>query len=166
MQKCTGPFLCTQAKDYLLTPNPSTMKEFTFQTKFGSSYQVHLTVEKYRNGQTSLQLIDANDETPVATASVSIPGVDLDENEIVVKDYSENEGMLDFLLENNIVEMRSEYLEVGYNVCPVVKLLPEEEWQPAEPQNREFQINGMSIQAKDYFAALDIYELAKQAEQE
>lgn len=142
------------------------MKEFTFQTKFGSSYQVHLTVGKYRNGQTSLQLIDAVDGTPVATASVSLPDIDLDENEIIVKDYSENEGMLDFLLENNIVEMRSEYLEVGYHICSVVKLLPESEWQPAQPQNKQFEINGMTIWAKDYFAALDIYELAQQAEQE
>lgn len=142
------------------------MKEFTFQTKHGGSYQVTLQVGKYRNGQTSLQLFDAEDGQPVATASISMPDIDLDENEIVVKDYSENEGMLDFLLQNNIVEMRSEYLEVGYNVAPVVKLLPEEEWQPVEPKNRQFEINGMTVWAKDYFAALDIYEMAKQAEQE
>lgn len=142
------------------------MKEFTFQTKHGGSYQVTLQVGKYRNGQTSLQLMDAEDGTPVATASISIPDIDLDENEVIVKDYSENEGMLDFLLENNIAEMRSEYLEVGYNICSVVKLLPEPEWQPAEPRKKEFQINGMKIWAMDYFSALDIYEMARQAEQE
>ncbi len=142
------------------------MKEFTFTTNFGSSYQVHLEKGTYRNGQTSLQLVDATDGQPVAVASVSVPTLELDENEIVVKDYSENEGMLDFLLENNIVEMRNEYIELGYNTAPVVKLLDETEWQPSQPKNREFTVNGMKIWAKDYFAALDIYELAHQAEQE
>lgn len=147
-------------------PNFSIMKEFTFTTKHGGSYQVTIQLGKYKNGQTSMQLLDAEDGTPVATASIAMPELSLDENEIVVKDYSENEGMLDFLLENSIVEMCSEYVETGYHISSVVKLLPESEWEPVAPQNKQFVINGMNVWAKDYFSALDIYELAQQAEQE
>lgn len=142
------------------------MKEFTFTTKSGGSYQVFIELGKYRNGQTAVSLIDAEDGSPVATVTVCVPELSLDENEIIVKDYSENEGMLEFLLENNIVEERSEFIDTGYVRCPVVKLLPEAEWTPQEPKTRNFDVNGMQIQAKDYFAALDIYELAKQAEEE
>lgn len=142
------------------------MKEFTFTTKHGGSYQVFIQLGKYRNGQTSVQLIDAEDGQPVATASIAMPELSLEDNQIVVKDYSENEGMLDFLLENSIIEMCSEYIETGYNISSVVKLLPEEDWTPVEPKNRQFFINGMTVWAKDYFSALDIYELALQAEQE
>lgn len=142
------------------------MKEFTFTTKHGGSYQVFIQLGKYRNGQTSVQLIDAEDGQPVATASIAMPELSLEDNQIVVKDYSENEGMLDFLLENSIIEMCSEYVETGYHVSSVVKLLPEEDWTPVAPQNKQFLINGMTVWAKDYFSALDIYELALQAEQE
>ena len=47
-------------------------------------------------------------------------------------------------------------------LCPIVKLLPEEQWKA---RVQHFNINGMSFQARDYYEALDLYELALQAEQ-
>jgi hypothetical protein len=147
-------------------PKQTNMKEFTFTTKSGGSYQVIIQLGKYKNGQTSMQLIDAADGTPVAVASIAVPELSISDHQIIVKDYSENLGMLEFLLDNNIAEETNEYVETGYHLSSVVNLLPESEWTPAVPENRQFLINGMTVWAKDYFSALDIYELALQAEQE
>ena len=87
------------------------MKTFRF-LEFDCTY----SLGEYTHGGTAIRIIDANDRMPVATASVWIPN--LREDEIAIKDYSENEGILDALVEADIVypPHRSE------NGFPVVKL--------------------------------------------
>ena len=82
-------------------------------------------VEKgeYQNGRPALQLIDANDGAPVATATVNMPGVDLEENHVFIKDYSENEGMLDALVHARIVEDTGIRMPSGFIQLPLCRLL-------------------------------------------
>lgn len=79
---------------------------------------------KYYNGRTALELIDAEDNEPVAVATVNIPEEILEEDEVIIKDYSENEGMLDCLVENKIVTPPHRYVNTGYVTCPVSYLIP------------------------------------------
>jgi hypothetical protein len=65
-------------------------------------------------------MIDAEDGMPYTTASVSIP--DLTKEEVGIKNYSENEGVLTFLLENNIVEPPHRFVQSGFVTIPVCKL--------------------------------------------
>lgn len=140
-----------------------TSKSFTFKTRRDQT-EVYVERQTYDRGGLRIQLIDA-DGNPFAIASVAVSGVELEPDEIIVKDYSENEGMLDFLVDNNIVELTDLSVFVGPNMCKIAKVLPESDWQAVE-YNQHFNINGMSIYAKDYYQAIDLYQLACDAEQE
>ena len=93
---------------------------YTYQTPYGDSLQINIVKSKYGNGHNKIQMMDAEDGIPYATASVSVP--DLTEEEVGVKDYSENEGVLAFLLENNIVEPPHRFVQSGFVTIPVCKL--------------------------------------------
>jgi hypothetical protein len=57
------------------------------------------------------------------TATVNIPDAHLEPDEMVIKNYSENEGVLEFLQENNIVGPIIRTVRTGFVTCPVVKKL-------------------------------------------
>jgi hypothetical protein len=85
---------------------------FIFKTQFGR-YICKCIVSKYRDsGALALQLVGAEDSPyegePIAMATVNLPhlNVGLTNGEQVltfIKDWSENQGILDQLVEQNIV---------------------------------------------------------------
>lgn len=78
----------------------------------------------YSNGRKALTLSDAEDGEPVATASVNIPSCWIDHDEIIVKNYSENEGMLKALIDAKIVSEPVRYTASGFiNNIPICKIL-------------------------------------------
>jgi len=56
------------------------------------------------NGRKAIVLRDSETGEPVATATVNLADVRIPDNCVFVKDYSENEGMLDTLYNHGIVE--------------------------------------------------------------
>jgi hypothetical protein len=88
------------------------------QVKF-SNWLCNVVFAEYRNGGTAIRLVDAVDGMPVATASVWVGGLErVDADEIAIKDYSENEGMLTALIEGDIVHPPHRLLD-GF---PIVRL--------------------------------------------
>lgn len=77
----------------------------------------------YGNDRIALKLVDVVDGSPVATATVNIPEEKLLSGETLIKDYSENEGMLDALVEAGIVEDTGRKVKSGYVDIPVCRLL-------------------------------------------
>jgi hypothetical protein len=69
-----------------------------------------------------IQLTDVSDGSPFAIATSNIPALNNLEGYVAVKNYSENEGMLDFLIENNIVEAPITYVQENYVSFPICKL--------------------------------------------
>ena len=61
----------------------------------------------------------------VAVATVNVAGVSevLPEDQVVIKDYSENEGMMAALVEAGIVEDTGERASFGYVSAPIGKVL-------------------------------------------
>jgi len=86
------------------------------------TYNVSLETGKYTDGRTFLQLIDTEDGAPIMMATVNIPAVVLEKDEIIIKNYSENEGVLEFLIENGIVSKPLRWAASGWVTCPIVKL--------------------------------------------
>lgn len=108
------------------------MKTFKFTpVESEISRKVTVALHKYENGRTAIQLNDATDGHPYAVASVNMPNVLLDDNEVLIKDYSENLGILDFLIKNNIVTPTPNGVNVGYVWLPVVILNDESVWGDA-----------------------------------
>lgn len=74
---------------------------------------------KYGNGRTAIRLVDADNGEPIATATVNIPEIPLPKNEVIIKDYSENEGILDALINAGIVELTGRRIKGGYVDMPI-----------------------------------------------
>lgn len=59
----------------------------------------------YRNDRKALQLVDAYDGGPVATATVNLADeVPTSQDHVFIKDYSENEGMTNALIDAGLIE--------------------------------------------------------------
>jgi hypothetical protein len=88
-----------------------------------SEYDVILEWGTYSNKRKALELIDSEDGCPIMVATVNVPEVQLEPNEIIIKNYSENEGVLEFLQENGIVGPVKRTIGMGFVSCPVVDVL-------------------------------------------
>lgn len=82
-------------------------------------------VEKneYIRGGIALCLVDAHDGEPVATATVFLDGIPLDKNEVIIKDYSENEGMLDAMLKQGVVKLTGKTVNTVIGLVPICEVL-------------------------------------------
>jgi hypothetical protein len=69
-----------------------------------------------------IQLNGAVDGVPYAIATVNIPELINVEGYVAIKDYSENEGMLKFLIDNDFVEPPVTHVESGYVKLPICKI--------------------------------------------
>lgn len=84
----------------------------------GSECEVVFT--NYADGNTAICL--TQDGVAYATATINDPDFDLLENEVIIKNYSENEGILEALEEAGIVQ--SLYpLSYGFTTAIVCKVL-------------------------------------------
>ena len=89
-----------------------------------SDYKCIVQYAKYFNGRMAIQLIDFDDGSPIATASVNLPDVHMETDEIAIKDYNENKGVLDALVEAGIVSKPLRYESSGYVTIPICTVLP------------------------------------------
>jgi hypothetical protein len=105
------------------------MKTFSISAPWDErSTLVSVKLDKYANGRTRICLLDTVDNEPYAVASINLPDVLLLDNEVIVKDYSENEGMLEFLTTNNIVFPTDKWVTTGFVDVQICTLNPESEW--------------------------------------
>lgn len=77
----------------------------------------------YKNGRTVLQLIDVTDHSPIAVATVNLPDVSLEPDEVIIKNYSENEGMSEALQIAGVIGEPLRSIRTGYVFVMVHKLL-------------------------------------------
>lgn len=78
------------------------------------------------------------DMADIAVATVNLPNINLNPDEVAIKDYSENEGMLKALIMANIVHMPHKFVKGGYSEFPVCKLR-------IKPEEYEKETQGQSI---------------------
>ena len=99
-----------------------TQNLYPYVSPFGLRYLVFVRKEKYPNGEQRIQIYDSSDGMPYATATSQIQG-DLEEGEVAIKNWSENEGILDFLVENKFIEKPHRFVEQGFVRIPICKLI-------------------------------------------
>jgi hypothetical protein len=76
-----------------------------------------------RPDQIALMAIDNEDGTPVATLTVCMVNENVNDGEVIIKSYSENEGMLEQLIEQKIVSEPLRIIRTGFVIVYVCKLL-------------------------------------------
>ncbi len=81
---------------------------------------------RYRNGRTVLRLVGAEDGDPVATATVDLPDRGLADDEVAIKSYGENAGLLDALTAAGVVEPTGRVVVSGLVALPVCRVLVKE----------------------------------------
>tara|TARA_R110002073_G_C9206384_1_gene558557 strand:+ start:253 stop:567 length:315 start_codon:yes stop_codon:yes gene_type:complete len=88
-----------------------------------------IVMGKYANGQNSIQLMD-DEGHPYMTASVAydsgvldeIYNIKLEKDSVIIKNYSENEGILEALIEAEIIDCEVIPFKVNYVTLFVAKL--------------------------------------------
>ena len=100
----------------------STRSLYAYNSPFGLKYIVFVHRESYPDGSVRIQLYDSSDGTPYATATCKIQE-NLDPGEVPIKNWSENEGMLDFLIDNKFIERPHRYIKQGFVNIPICKII-------------------------------------------
>jgi len=78
--------------------------------------------QTYYNGRTALVLNEKATGERIAVATINVQE-EIYDNEVVIKDYSENEGMLDALISAGIVKDTGKRIKSGFVKAPVCELL-------------------------------------------
>lgn len=66
-------------------------------------WKCNIEYSKYPDDRWKICLIDMEDGITVATATIFLGTITLLNNEVIIKDYSENEGIYDVLIKNGII---------------------------------------------------------------
>lgn len=77
----------------------------------------------YQDGRRALRLVHAADGSPMATASVNLPEEPMAEDEMAIKSYSGNAGLLTRLIEKGIVSRPLRHVQSGYVEIPICRVL-------------------------------------------
>jgi hypothetical protein len=74
------------------------------------------------NGRTAIELVDADTGEPIARATTNLPHIGLGKDEVMIKDYSENEGMVDALADAGIIALPDAFVQSGFVKVPICRL--------------------------------------------
>ena len=101
----------------------------------GTYKNCYLLFGQYQNKRTAIQ-IQYNDQ-PLMKATVNIPVADLEPNEVVIKNYAENEGIMQALIDAEVIEDTGKFIYAGYSIANICKLLidPETYDKQADARN-------------------------------
>lgn len=96
-------------------------EKFTYFSKYGTYENCQFMVGLYANGNLGIE-IWSDEEGPITKVTVN-PDIKIPTDRIAIKNYSENEGMVDFLVEEDLIEPDPvQIIESGFVTIPVHKL--------------------------------------------
>lgn len=77
----------------------------------------------YPNDRKAIELINAKNGEPVLVATINVPEININENEVIIKNYSENEGVLEALMKSKVISSPLRTIQTGLITAPICKLL-------------------------------------------
>lgn len=98
--------------------NPKILKKELFY----NNQKVKCLLTKYTGTTNNAIIMVNNKEEEVAVCSVNFD-FQLKKNEVFIDNSSKNRGMLDFLVNNNIVKMPKKCINSGFNMIPICELV-------------------------------------------
>lgn len=87
---------------------------------YTETFPVVLDFKYFESGQRYIRLIHADEGDVVAKVTINVPEAELQPGEVIVKTWSENEGMLPFLLSNGIVKETGRQIILGVDCRAVI----------------------------------------------
>jgi len=85
--------------------------------------QVAVSKLYYNNGRIALELLDPDDGEIQATATVNVPEFPLKDGYVLLKGWSENEGIPEALEKAGVVRLTKHTVQTGFVKAQVAKLL-------------------------------------------
>ena len=85
------------------------------------NFNKQLQAKRYFNGQLGVFVHDSSGE-PIAELSIMNNSVELAPNEFILKDYSENEGLINEFLEAKLFNPTNRFILVGSHLCPICQI--------------------------------------------
>jgi hypothetical protein len=82
--------------------------------------ELYIVKEEYNSGGIALTLYDGEGD-PYLVATSYVPG--LEKNEVAIKNYSENEGILETLIKENVISKPKRYVSQGFVEFPICDVL-------------------------------------------
>ena len=90
------------------------MKQIVFRKK-----KLVLDYARYKNDRLCITLLEAKSGDEWYVATVNLPDVELGQDEVIIKDYSENEGIFKALVDAGVIVDTGKRVKSGYVSCPV-----------------------------------------------
>ena len=84
---------------------------------------IRLSAATYSNGRMALLASDPTTGAPIAKLTVNVPHVDLAPGEIILKDWSENEGAYETLEAAGLVELTGRSVICGFELAEICRWL-------------------------------------------
>lgn len=96
-----------------------------FRTKYSFYRDAKIKFSHYENGRTAIIIFNGDDisDAPIMVATVNIPSEPLSDNEVIIKDWSENEGVTVWLQHNSIIGPVKREIPTGFMKAQVCDLL-------------------------------------------
>lgn len=85
--------------------------------------QCEVSFAHYNNGRRAIELTIQESGEPMAVASVNLPDEPIEDDEVAIKNYSENEGILEVLIHANVISEPLREVDLGFVTVPICKLL-------------------------------------------
>lgn len=102
------------------------MKTFTLNTRYLKPHKAKLSYLRYADGNPCIHILGADSGNVLMTATTNVEGYkSLAKNRILVKNWSENEGLLDCLEEQGIIRRTGYEVPAGFVTAIECELLPE-----------------------------------------
>lgn len=110
------------AETHLCLNHTKTMKVENITVQF-SDWECSVSKILGQDNRVTLKLFDKRDGELVAIATKHVPSEPIEQDEVIIKDYAENEGMFDALVAAGVIGGAQRYIQSGYVTMPVCKLL-------------------------------------------
>ena len=87
-------------------------------------WNCYVDFNKYAsNGNNAICLYEVGTGEPIAVATLNLQGIRLKADEVIIKNYTENEGMLKTLVNAKIISEPISMVQHGFVMSPICKLL-------------------------------------------
>lgn len=99
-------------------------------------YNCNIIMERYQKGSLSLRLVDTVDQCPVCRATSNLIDVAPKPNEVLIKNYAENHGVLQALVDSGLASDTGKTVDTGHaqlNICHISSLLAQQ-WESFQAQ--------------------------------
>jgi len=87
------------------------------------NFKRKLQISRYNNGQLAVNIRGFSGE-PIAELSIMHDSVELAPHEFILKDYSENEGLVQDCYESKLFSATQRFVLIGSRLCPVCSQNP------------------------------------------